>query len=898
MPNAAPRSVLLLALLVAGAAQAAPTRLTASGQTVSTAEDTAVAITLSGSSTNAGTLTYTIDTSTPRTRGTVSCASQSCTYTPSANYNGTDRFWFKVTSGSSSSSWAVVTVNVSAVNDPPTANTISSSTNEDAARIIGLSGSDVEYASLSYQLVSSPTRGTATLSGTAVTYTPSPDQNGADSFTYRAWDGAAWSSPATVSVTVNPVADRPVAADLAVSAAEDTAVTFTLPASDVDGDALTPNFLAAVLTGSTYTTLTEAHGTFTVSGLTVTYTPPAGWSGTDTFTYTVSDGIFTSPTAGTVTVDVAAVNDAPVAEDAFARAADGDPAHLVLAATDADGDALTYRIVSGPRQGTATIWNGNKVVYRPSASATGTDTFTFRANDGTADSATATVTLALEAGVAGFPVDELPVDDGVVVDVTDDGNVVLELPGALDGCEETWSNQPRVPATLDGLSIGNVGLVAGHYDTLSCGYAAYQPEYSSIHLIVPTGDGTFEARLLDQGENVQAPGVYLDDGSLLFTTVGGADLSGGLVRYSAGSATSDTAIRTMWAEPLSAGSDSSPHYDPASGVTVIASTVVPETCLGAEGDDCGAMASVDVAGNTLDIVDEADGHHAWGSAGCIDIYGTRVCGFGPGSDASGADNQDLDACTLATLADLPTPPGANGVVDVTLALDTVVDLGGAGCTPVAGLESSFVNGGLVSDGTWLYAVALGSDDTDDYTRVYQLDTDLTVQQVFEIPAGFDHSLMNGFHNTLLVGADGTLYLTGTVDVLSTTQYAVVGIDPASGEVWLVASELVAHDNLYGTGHLYVDANGDEVIAYAVGGTGVVTRLSDGALLDAYTLGAAGGDYVAAPVLIDDGDGQPDGLMFISTDNVVTIVPDTGLTDDTSAPWPGPRGGGFMQARVE
>jgi len=875
-------------------------RPTATSQVVATNEDTARTITLSGTAGSGGTLTYTLNTTIARTRGTVSCTSNSCTYTPPANFNGTDTFYFQVTEGRVSSTWATVTVTVNAVNDAPTAdNQTGVTVTEDLPRTIVLTGSDVEQSALSYQIVTSPTKGTATVTGSSVTYTPGTNNTGPDSFTFRAYDGAAYSGNATVSLDITSVNDRPTVSSQVVYTDEDTSITFDLSASDVDGDVLTPTFSGVELSGSTYTTANSTRGTFTVSGTRVTYTPPADFSGTDTFYFGVSDGVYSASSYATVTVNVAAVNDAPVATDAWARAANGQPAHLVLSAVDTEGDAVSFSIVTGPRFGSITLWNGDKVIYRPwdPASAT-TDSFTYRASDGSGTSEARTATIDVVPGVAPFPLDTVAVDDTLTTYTTADGNVVIELPSDDGSCEKTVTTQPRFEASLAGASAGYFGVVAGHYDTLTCGREDYEPEDTSIYLIGNDGTaGGFEARLLDVVAHVEAAGVSLDDGSLLFTRVLGEDLGAGLLRYTPGSASSSTTITVSVSDPLGVGSDSSPLYDPASGVTVMSTIAMPEMCGDAADNDCGALVSIDAAGNALDVLDEDDGHHAWGSAGCVEVYGYRYCGFGAGSDASGPDLTDLNACTVARLAGVPSPPSSTSTVADTLSLDTVFDPGDLGCTPVGTLESSIVNGGIISDGVYLYTLAYGSDESDGYARVAQLDTDLNVVETFEIPSSYSHSFTNGFHNSLLASADGMIYVVGTVDLLNPVQYAVVELDPGTGSVNYLVSEVVASDNQYGYGHLYVDGSGDEVIAYAVGETAVVTRLWDGAELAVYTLGAADSRYLAAPVLIDDGDGAGDALMFVSADNVVTIVPNTGLADDVGAPWAGPRRGGSMQARL-
>ena len=72
-----------------------------------------------------------------------------------------------------------------------------------------------------------------------MTYTPNANYNGADSFTFKAYDGKVWSSVAKVSITVTPVNDPPVAQNQSVTTNEDTAKAITLAATDLDGDSLT-----------------------------------------------------------------------------------------------------------------------------------------------------------------------------------------------------------------------------------------------------------------------------------------------------------------------------------------------------------------------------------------------------------------------------------------------------------------------------------------------------------------------------------------------------------------------------------------------------------------------------------------------------------------------------------
>src|SRR5207245_171915 len=150
-----------------------------------------------------------------------------------------DSFTFKANDGALDSNVATVAITITPVNDAPVANAQSVSTNQDTAKAITLTATDVDGDPLTYAVVAAPTHGT--LSGTApnVTYTPTAGYFGPDSFTFKANDGALDSNIATVSLTVVHVNHAPVANAQSVTTAEDTAKGIVLTATDVDGDTLT-----------------------------------------------------------------------------------------------------------------------------------------------------------------------------------------------------------------------------------------------------------------------------------------------------------------------------------------------------------------------------------------------------------------------------------------------------------------------------------------------------------------------------------------------------------------------------------------------------------------------------------------------------------------------------------
>ena len=133
-------------------------------------------------------------------------------------------------------------------------------------------------------------------------------------------------------LSLNDLNHAPVALDSSTTTVEDTAVTGQMTATDADGDALTFSIVTNGGLGSAVVT-NPATGAFT-------YTPAPNAFGTDTFTFTASDGNTISGVAE-VTVTIAPVNDAPVASDSFVSTPEGTPMTGTLVASDIDSAVLT-----------------------------------------------------------------------------------------------------------------------------------------------------------------------------------------------------------------------------------------------------------------------------------------------------------------------------------------------------------------------------------------------------------------------------------------------------------------------------------------------------------------------------------------------------------------------------
>ncbi len=239
----------------------------------------------------------------------------SFSYTPDLNYNGPDSFSYVASDGLASSLEATVSLTVTAINDAPVAVNDGYAIAEDTTLVLGppgllLNDSDVDGDSLTVTLVTGPSHGSLILNTDgSYSYTPDLNYNGPDSFSYVANDGLASSLEATVTLTVTAVNDAPVAMNDSYSTNSGVLLTVGDPGvlandSDLDGDVLTASVITAPAHGSL---VLATNGSFT-------FTPSAGFSGIDNFSYMASDGLVNS-TVATVTITVLPIVLPPVSDN-------------------------------------------------------------------------------------------------------------------------------------------------------------------------------------------------------------------------------------------------------------------------------------------------------------------------------------------------------------------------------------------------------------------------------------------------------------------------------------------------------------------------------------------------------------------------------------------------------
>jgi RHS repeat-associated protein len=304
-------------------------------------------------------------------------------YSPHANYHGVDSFTYSIKDVEGLvSNEATVDIVIKSVNDRPLAQEQNLTLAEDSNISVTLTGTDEDGDVLTYRVARQPVNGMLTGTVPNLVYTPNPNYNGADSFSFVVNDGTVDSIEATVSLVVTPVNDAPLAQNIQLITPEDTTVSTILLGNDIDGDALT------------YYVVTEAsHGELHRIGKNITYMPTLGFYGVDSFTYMANDGTVDSNVA-TVTIEVLRNNVAPLAIDQNVSTEEDVSLNIVLHGVDSDNDILNYTITAQPSHGVLS-GSGENLVYAPDGNYSGSDSFTFKVNDGLLDSTEALVSITV-----------------------------------------------------------------------------------------------------------------------------------------------------------------------------------------------------------------------------------------------------------------------------------------------------------------------------------------------------------------------------------------------------------------------------------------------------------------------------------------------------------------------
>ncbi len=361
----------------------------ASDDTSSTDEDTDATGTISASDPDTDEpLSYGVTAQPAHGSATINPSTGAWAFMPANRTEGyTVTFAVTVTDTGDLSDMAIVTVTVNANNDVPVADDDMVSTDEDTDAVGTISASDPDTNDvLSYGVTAQPALGGATISPStgAWTYTPVDRMESYTvTFTVTVTDTGSLTDMAIVTVAVTADNDSPNADHDTFTVDEDSsskALDVLDGDSDADSDTLT---VFAIGTP-------DNAGVAVNGGTIITYTPAADFFGTETFTYTVSDGSGGYDTA-TIIITVNNLNDAPVAVDDTYETIKDTSLIVVMPGVlyndnDVDDDSLEAVLDSGPANGMLELNANGAFTYTPASGFSGVDTFTYHSHDGTADS--------------------------------------------------------------------------------------------------------------------------------------------------------------------------------------------------------------------------------------------------------------------------------------------------------------------------------------------------------------------------------------------------------------------------------------------------------------------------------------------------------------------------------
>ncbi|MCF6440485.1 Ig-like domain-containing protein [Pseudoalteromonas luteoviolacea] len=390
---------------------------------------------------------------------------------PVANQNGTFTFNYTLTDSEGlTSDPAQVTVTLTPVNDAPVAVDNTASLQEEGSFEVNVLGNDTDvdendsFNLASVTVVDQPQFGQAVVNAQGgIVYTPNQHYFGDDTFTYTVQDTTgATSNKATVTMTVTPVNDAPIAQAQNLNLDEDGSLLVTLSATDQENDAL----IYRVVTGVSSGTLVQQSDT------TWLYTPTSNFNGVDTFTFVANDGTDDSA-AATVSLTVNAVNDQPTVTGQAVSVDEETQVNITLSAEDIDNDNLTYLLVGEPSNGSYSL-NSNVLSYTGNLDYFGADSFTFKVNDGQADSELATVNITVNnindaPTISGSPSKQVNEDSAYSFVPTAEDKDGDNLTFAIENLP-SWMSFDSTTGAISGTPVNaNVGVYTGIVISVSDG---------------------------------------------------------------------------------------------------------------------------------------------------------------------------------------------------------------------------------------------------------------------------------------------------------------------------------------------------------------------------------------------------------------------------------------------
>ena len=264
------------------------------------------------------------------------------TYAHDSGETVSDTFVYSVSDGEFTVDNLTGSITVSPVNDIPTATDLTLNIDEASSTVINFAGTDAEGSDLGFAILTQPTNGSLSTVDGVTTYTHNGSETTTDSFTYESYDGTAKSTAGTVSFTFNPVNSAPTVTAIAFTIDEANSSTFNLGATSTEPEGQAMTFgITSPTNGSATVDSSTGEVTYTHDGSKLLQI--------HLLIQLRSDGL--ASTAGTITVTLNPVNDAPVIADATLNVDQYDDLTFNVPGSDAEGSALTYTITTPPTQG-------------------------------------------------------------------------------------------------------------------------------------------------------------------------------------------------------------------------------------------------------------------------------------------------------------------------------------------------------------------------------------------------------------------------------------------------------------------------------------------------------------------------------------------------------------------
>jgi len=409
-------------------------------------------------------------------------------YTPAANYFGSDSFTYSANDGSDNSAPATVTITVSPINDEPSfaaVNPPASDEDAGAQTVAGWAafnaGPGEGSQSVIAYTISGVTNGglfsaaPVVANNGTLTYTAVADSFGTSTFDVSVQDDGGTanvgdddtSQTLSFTITVNSVNDLPIAGADAYSVAEDQTLTVTAPgvlSNDSDPVEASPITAALVSNVSNGTLNLNANGSFT-------YTPAANYFGADSFTYSANDGGDNSAPA-TVTITVSPINDEPSFTAVNPPASDEDAGAQTVASWAAfnagpgegSQSVIDYTISGVTNDGlfsaAPVVANNGTLTYTAVADSFGTSTFDVSVQDdgGTANVGDDDTSQTLSFTITVNSVNDLPIAGADAYSVAEDQTLTVAAPGVLGNDSDPVEGSPITAVLVTDVSNGSLSL--------------------------------------------------------------------------------------------------------------------------------------------------------------------------------------------------------------------------------------------------------------------------------------------------------------------------------------------------------------------------------------------------------------------------------------------------------